>query len=141
MVCEAEVRQGPGRKTGSGVAETVMIAVVDADCIADSRWIESASNALAAGGLGTIHGGDVQNARQSPGRFTEVEAYEAVFGYRQKLYITKKHFSGTGNLAFWKIDFARIGPFAGITVAEDMDWGRRARAAGLQLSYNPQLIV
>src|SRR3546814_2546570 len=70
-----------------------MIACVDADCIADSRWIESASNALAAGGLGTIHGGDVQIARQSPGRFTEVEAYEAVFGYRQKLYITKKHFS------------------------------------------------
>src|SRR3546814_18855578 len=97
------------------------LACVDADCIADSRWIESASNALAAGGLGTIHGGDVQIARQSPGRFTEVEAYEAVFGYRQKLYITKKHFSGTGNLAFWKSDFARIGPFAGLTVAEDID--------------------
>src|SRR3546814_4508357 len=61
--------------------------------------------------------------------------------YRQKLYITKKHFSGTGNLAFWKSDFARIGPFAGITVAEDMDWGRRARAAGMKLSYNPQMLV
>src|SRR3546814_11211793 len=61
--------------------------------------------------------------------------------YRQKLYITKKHFSGTGNLAFWKSDFARIGPFAGITVAEDMDWGRRARAAGMKLAYNPQMLV
>src|SRR3546814_6987685 len=61
--------------------------------------------------------------------------------YRQKLYIRKKHFSGTGNLAFWKSDFARIGPFAGITVAEDMDWGRRARAVGMKLSYNPQMLV
>src|SRR3546814_14766392 len=87
MVSEREIGPGPARNTGVGLAETEMIACVDADCIADSRWIESASNALAAGGLGTIHGGDVQIARQSPGRFTEVEAYEAVFGYRQKLYI------------------------------------------------------
>ncbi|API58028.1 hypothetical protein BSL82_00865 [Tardibacter chloracetimidivorans] len=141
MVSEREIGPGPARNTGVGLAETEMIACVDADCIADSRWVESALNALAAGGAGTIHGGDVQIARQSPGRFTEVEAYEAVFGYRQKLYITKKHFSGTGNLAFWKSDFARIGPFAGITVAEDMDWGRRARAAGMKLSYNPQMLV
>src|SRR3546814_10235623 len=76
MVSEREIGPGPARNTGVGLAETEMIACVDADCIADSRWIESASNALAAGGLGTIHGGDVQIARQSPGRFTEVEAYE-----------------------------------------------------------------
>src|SRR3546814_20946911 len=44
-------------------------------------------------------------------------------------------------LAFLKSDFALIGPFAGITVAEDMDWGRRARAAGMKLSYNPQMLV
>src|SRR3546814_16530332 len=76
MVSEREIGPGPARNTGVGLAETEMIACVDADCIADSRWIESASNALAAGGLGTIHGGDVQIARQSTGRFTEVERSE-----------------------------------------------------------------
>src|SRR3546814_1986419 len=47
MVSEREIGPGPARNTGVGLAETEMIACVDADCIADSRWIESASNALA----------------------------------------------------------------------------------------------
>src|SRR3546814_3880602 len=74
MVSEREIGPGPARNTGVGLAETEMIACVDADCIADSRWIESASNALAAGGLGTIHGGDVQIARRSEEHTSELQS-------------------------------------------------------------------
>ena len=41
---------------------------------------------------------------------------------------------GTGNLAMFRRDFEAIGPFAGIDVAEDMEWGQRARAAGFRPS-------
>src|SRR3546814_7635501 len=58
---------------------------------------------------------------------------ESVFGFRQRLYIKKKHFSGTGNLAFWRADFDKVGPFADITVAEDVDWGDRSHRLGLGL--------
>ena len=34
-----------------------------------------------------------------------------------------------------------FGPFAGIGLAEDIDWGRRARAAGLTFRYVPEMIV
>src|SRR3546814_15802122 len=75
MVSEREIGPGPARNTGVGLAETEMIACVDADCIADSRWIESASNALSAGGLCSIHSGDDLITSQSSGRLPRVGAY------------------------------------------------------------------
>ena len=38
-------------------------------------------------------------------------------------------------------DFDKVGPFRGIEVAEDMDWGQRARAAGYTFLYVPEMIV
>src|ERR1700730_12079620 len=38
-------------------------------------------------------------------------------------------------------DFETIGPFGGIDVAEDMEWGQRARAVGFRFRYIPQMIV
>ena len=66
---------------------------------------------------------------------TGMEAYETVFGFRQRWYIATKHFSVTANLAMGKPVFAAVGPFAGIDTAEDLDWGRRARAAGYPARY------
>jgi GT2 family glycosyltransferase len=37
--------------------------------------------------------------------------------------------------------FAAVGPFAGIDAAEDMDWGRRARALGYRHAYVPEMRV
>ena len=72
---------------------------------------------------------------------TAIEAYESVFAYRFKLYIEQHGFSGTGNLVVRRSDFLKIGPFRGIDVAEDIDWGRRARAAGYTFIYVPEMIV
>ena len=72
---------------------------------------------------------------------TALEAYESVFAYRFKLYIEEHGFSGTGNLVVRRADFKTIGPFRGIEVAEDIDWGQRARAAGYTFVYVPEMIV
>ena len=38
-------------------------------------------------------------------------------------------------------DFDAVGPFGGIDVAEDMEWGQRARAAGFRFWYVPDMMV
>ena len=75
------------------------------------------------------------------GQISALEAYENVFAYRFKLYIEQHGFSGTGNLVVRRSDFDKVGPFGGIEVAEDIDWGQRARAAGYTFRYVPEMIV
>ena len=79
--------------------------------------------------------------RSDATKFGAIEAYESVFAYRFKMYIEKQGYSGTGNLAVRRVDFAKVGPFRGLEVAEDVDWGTRARAAGMAIRYEPSMIV
>lgn len=134
---------GPGlaRNRGVEAAQGDVLCFIDADCRADPSWLERATNALAAAPPGTVLGGDVRIWRDDTARFGAIEAYESVFAYRFKMYIEKQGYSGTGNLAVRRAEFARVGPFRGLEVAEDVDWGRRARAAGLSIRYEPDMIV
>ena len=76
-----------------------------------------------------------------PGDPTPAEAYECVYAYNQRDYIERQGFSVTANLAFRREVFDRVGPFAGIAVAEDMDWGHRATAMGVRIRYAPEMVV
>jgi hypothetical protein len=89
----------------------------------------------------TILGGDVRIWRDPGAPLTSIAAYESVFAYMQKAYLEKHGFSGTGNLVVRRRDFETVGPFEGIQVAEDMDWGRRACAAGFTFCYVPDLVI
>ena len=79
-----------------------------------------------------VLGGDIRMLTEVPGDPTQAEAYECVYAYRQRDYIERQGFSVTANLAFRREVFDRVGPFAGIAVAEDMDWGHRATAMGIR---------
>jgi glycosyltransferase involved in cell wall biosynthesis len=138
-----EQRPGPGmaRNRGAEDARADVLCFIDADCRAHPRWLEQALKALAARPPGTVLGGDVQIWRSPGTAITAVEAYESVFAYRFKLYIERHGYSGTGNLVVRHADFEKVGPFRGLDVAEDMDWGARARAAGLTIRYEPGMIV
>lgn len=140
---EAEPARGPGpaRNKGVALARGDILAFIDADCTADPRWLEEIARFYEGAPEGTVIGGDVRIAMTDPAHPTMLEAYEAVFAYRQREYIERMGFSGTGNLAMRPADFAAVGPFAGIDVAEDRDWGRRAIAAGLRIVYVPQMVV
>lgn len=141
LLIEASPGPGPARNTGVAVARGDMIAFIDADCRAHPDWLATIALELRSRPRGTLLGGDVRIWRDAQKKVTAIEAYESVFAYRFKLYIEKQGFSGTGNLALHRADFEAIGPFAGIAVAEDMDWGRRARAAGFRFAYIPGMIV
>ena len=137
VTLESEAIPGPGpaRNRGVAVSSGEVLAFIDADCTADACWLEAMSDVLLKSGDRSIVGGDVRIAYDDSARLTMIEAYETVFAYRQKEYIETKGFSGTGNLMVRRGDFERIGPFAGIEVAEDRDWGQRALAAGYRIVY------
>jgi Glycosyl transferase family group 2 len=98
---------------------------------------------VAAFGDGSIDviGGDVRIAAENPSRLSDLEAYESVYAYRQREYIEKQGFSGAGNLAVRRSAFQAVGPFGGIEISEDRDWGKRASALGLVTHYVPEMLV
>ena len=104
-------------------------------------WLKAAVEAVEAGGTCAVVGGDVRIDFVNPEHLTPVEAFEAVFAYRQSMYIEKQGFSGTGNLAMHRSVHEAVGPFAGIGIAEDRDWGRRASAAGYRPVYVPAMRI
>jgi len=132
---------GPARNKGIAVSSAAILAFIDSDCIADPGWIAAIGEAFCAGSGHQIIGGDVQIAVADPKKLTMLEAYESIFAYRQQEYIEKQGYSGTGNLAMRRACFEKVGPFAGIHLAEDWDWGRRAQKAGLSTAYVPGMIV
>jgi glycosyltransferase involved in cell wall biosynthesis len=138
-----EPRSGPGpaRNRGAESATGEVFAFIDADCRAHPDWLRSALETLHSSPPRTILGGDVRIWRDEDGSFTAIEAYESVFAYRFKLYIEQHGFSGTGNLVMFRKDFETVGPFAGIDIAEDMEWGQRACSAGFRFRYVAEMIV
>ncbi|MDF0494661.1 glycosyltransferase [Bradyrhizobium yuanmingense] len=138
-----EPRPGPGpaRNAGVAAANGEILAFIDADCRAHQDWLSSVMKWSHSSPAGTVLGGDVRIWRPENARLDAIAAYESVFAYRFKLYIERHGYSGTGNMAVFRRDFDRVGPFAGIEVAEDMEWGERALRAGLRFQYTPEMIV
>jgi glycosyltransferase involved in cell wall biosynthesis len=141
LLHESRPGPGPARNTGARSATGEVFAFIDADCRAHPDWLSTALQTLHSSPSGTILGGDVRIWRSEDEAFTGIAAYESVFAYRFKLYIEQHGFSGTGNLVVFRSDFESIGPFAGINVAEDIEWGQRACSAGFRFRYVPEMIV
>jgi glycosyltransferase involved in cell wall biosynthesis len=137
-----EPKAGPGlaRNRGVEAASGDIFCFIDADCRAHPNWLRVASEIISEPER-VILGGDVQIWRDDQSRFTSLEAYENLFAYMQQRYIEKNGFSGSGNLVVRRTDFMCVGPFRGIEVAEDMDWGSRAVGAGFRFRYAPDLII
>lgn len=141
--CISETTPGPGpaRNTGIAAARAPLLAFIDADCRAGEGWLQAALTAVRAGGAHGLAGGEVLIDVADPHHLTGVEAYETVFGYRQRMYIEKHGYSATLNLAMHRDVHRAVGPFGGIGIAEDVEWGQRAFAAGYVPTYVEQMLV
>ena len=136
LLTEAEPGPGPARNRGVAASSGDILAFIDADCLADPGWLAAAESAMADPSA-TILGGDVRIALADPARPTMTEAYESLYAYRMDRYIAREGFTGTGNLVVRRAVLQDVGPFAGIGVAEDRDWGHRATARGYRIRFLP----
>lgn len=125
---------GPARNHGIAAARGTILAFIDADCIADPGWLEVAEAEMRDPEV-AILGGDVRIWLTDAARLTALEAYECIYAYRMDRYIAKQGFTGTGNLVVRRSVLDAVGPFAGLGVAEDRDWGHRATALGYRIRY------
>jgi glycosyltransferase involved in cell wall biosynthesis len=142
VVLQCELSPGPGHARNKGVDASVgeILACIDADCIADKNWLSAICSAF-DDQQAQIVGGDVRIALANPDRMTMLEAYESIYAYRQKEYIERMGFSGTGNLAMRRQAYHAVGRFAGIGVAEDREWGQRATRMGISIRFIPEMVV
>lgn len=134
LLTESTPGPGPARNCGVSAAVGEILAFIDADCSADPNWLLEGERAMRASRQ-DILGGDVRIAISNPMRLTVLEAYESVYAYRMDRYIAEQRFTGTGNLLVSRHVLNDVGPFAGLEVAEDRDWGHRAAALGYRIQF------
>jgi len=140
FLVESTPGPGPARNLGAAQARAPVLLFLDGDMCPAPGWLQAAVDAVEAA-PGHPVGGDIRLAFANPKRATALEAYEAVFSFRQRRYIEKDGFAATGSLAVARDLFFRIGPFAGIEAPEDMLWGRRARALGHPVRFCPRMLA
>ncbi len=112
------------------------LAFIDSDCRPAPTWLERGLAALATREL---VGGQVDVDCGDPSNPTAVEAFERVFAFNVKHYI-EQGFAVTANMFVPRAVFDRVGGFRP-NVAEDVDWGKRAVAAGYRWSFAAEVIV
>ena len=132
---------GPARNRGIGLARAPIVAFTDGDCQVARSWLATILRHFAADPGLAVLGGDMQLILPDPGNPTAVEAYECVYAFPQTFYIHRLGYSVTANMAARRSVLDAVGPFLGIGVSEDREWGQRARAMGHVTRWKPDVIV
>src|SRR4051812_2739861 len=137
VVTCTEKGAGPNRNAGVAASKGEILAFIDSDCQAEPGWLAAGVAGLA--GYDFI-GGKVKVLVEDPARLTAAEAFEAVFAFDFETYITKKGFTGAGNMFCPRAVFDEVGGFR-VGMSEDLEWSHRARAKGFRLGYAPDAVV
>ena len=141
LACEPEPGPGPARNRGAALARGEIIAFIDADCFAEPDLLaEIGRHFRSCPDCGCI-AGRLRVAPGRPGRLTALEAYDAVYSHRARLYAERDHYADTGNMSVRRHVFQAVGPFKGILTMEDKEWGQRAFEQGVRMDYVPTAVV
>jgi GT2 family glycosyltransferase len=139
VVTQPERGAAAARNKGVAVTTAPWIFLLDADCVPGAGWLARARE-IAAGDPNVVTGGRIEVFDETPAPRSGAEAFETVFAFDQARYIREAGFSVTANLVAARAVFEATGPMV-VGLSEDVDWCRRAVAAGAALRYDPELAV
>ncbi|HET6971105.1 MAG TPA: glycosyltransferase [Phenylobacterium sp.] len=128
---------GMARNGGAKLARGEVFAFTDSDCVPDPGWLTAGVEALDHYDL---VGGAMKVSVRDPAAPSPVEAFELVFAFQNEAYVRDKGFTVTANLLCRRDVFEKAGDFRD-RVSEDVEWCRRATAAGFRLGYAAGAVV
>lgn len=140
LIHERTPGPGPARNRGVALSSAPVIAFTDADVLLAPDWMPRLL-ARFEDPETKIVGGEIRVFAADAANPTMAEAYECVYAFPQADYIPKQGFSASANLGVRREVFDAVGPFAGIEIAEDTDWGQRATAMGYRVIHAPEVVV
>ena len=141
LASESEAGPGPARNRGVALSRAPILAFTDSDCLPDRGWVAAILARFTAEPDLAIIGGDLRIVIPSPDTPTMAEAFELLYGFRQRLNITRHRFSATANMATRRAVLDAVGPFGGLQLSEDRDWGQRAARMGYRTEFAPEALV
>jgi GT2 family glycosyltransferase len=114
-----------------------VLAFTDADCRPDAGWLAAGVAALAGGA--SLAGGAIRLDRSDGSMWA---TYDRATYLDQRRYVEVDGFAATANLFVAASVVAEVGSFdAGLVSSGDVEFCRRATAAGHRLVYAPDAIV
>lgn len=139
ILMEAKPGSYAARNRGIAEAEGETLTFLDADCIPDPAWVESALACMETQGADLV-AGHIELTFQSS-KLTPAECYEKAFAFRQVQNV-EQGVAVTANLIVRRKVFDAIGGFNEQTMSGgDFEWTRRATASGFKLVYCPYAVV
>lgn len=137
LVVVHEPGAGPARNGGVAAARGEILAFTDCDCLPDPDWISQGVQALERW---DVVGGRIKVLVEDPARVTPEEAFEKALAFDNRSYVVRKGFTVTANLFCRAELFRRVGGFR-VAVSEDLEWSRRATAAGFRIGFAEGAVV
>lgn len=140
LIYERETQSaGAARNKGLSVAKGSIIAFTDADCIPAKDWIKQGINALQKSNVDRV-AGQILFVSITP-KSSSASLLDTIYNFNQDFVAKTYGAAATANLFINRSVFEKVESFNPEHLLEDIEFGRRASAAGFNITFAPDSIV